>query len=64
MEVFKNKKNLRGKKIVITESLTKMRYQLLQKAKTKFDGNVWSSEGRIFTIVSNKLKLITYDDLN
>ena len=63
IEVFKNKKNLKGKGYVITESLTKLRYQLLQRAKTKFgDRNVWTTEGRIFTKINNKLTPIESDD--
>ena len=66
MEVFKNKRNLKGKQIVITESLTKFRYQLLQKAKSKYGvKNVWTTEGHIFTKINNKLKTIISDvDLN
>ena len=44
MEVFRNKKKLKGKPISITESLTKSRYELLQKAKGKFGKeNCWNS---------------------
>ena len=60
MEVFRNKKNLKGKNILITESLTNFRYELFQKAKSKFGiRNVWTSEGRIFTKVDNNLRLIS-----
>ena len=62
MEVFYNKKNLRGNKAVITESLTAMRLELLNKAKTKYGyRNVWTSEGRIFTKCDNKLIHISSD---
>ena len=65
MEVYRNKKELKGKNIVITESLTKIRYQLLLKAKSKYGvRNVWTTEGRIFTKVGNKLKQISsFDDV-
>ena len=48
-EVFSNKKNLKGKKFVITESLTAYRLDLLQKMKDKYGvKNTWTSEGRLF----------------
>jgi len=60
-EGFYNKK--KGKKIVITESLTNRRYNLLQKAKTKFGiKNVWTNEGRILTKTNNKIKEISSED--
>ena len=62
MEVFQNKKKLKGKKYSITESLTSMRLELLNKAKAKFGfRNVWTSEGRIFTKKDDRLILITSD---
>ena len=46
--VFDLKKKLKGKKIYITESLTKQRYELLNKCKETFGQfNVWSIDGRI-----------------
>ena len=63
MEVFRSKKELRGEKLVITESLTAMRYDLLQKAKAKFgERNVWTSEGKIMTKCENKLLIFTSID--
>ena len=59
MEVFKNKKNLKGKDIVITESLTSLRYNLYQQTKTKYGvKQTWTSEGRIFVKVDNIVKHI------
>ena len=50
MEVYRNKKRLKGKDFVITESLTSARYDLDQKAKNKFVvKNTWTSEGEILT---------------
>ena len=47
-QVFDRKKALKGKKIVITENLTKLRYSLLNKCKDHFGKeNVWSFDGRI-----------------
>ena len=47
-QVFDKKKALKGKKIVITENLTKSRYTLLQKCKDFFEKeNVWTYDGRI-----------------
>ena len=63
MEVFRNKKNLKGKGITITESLTKIRFALLQKAKEKYGVNsVWTSEGRILTKIDGKIVLKTSED--
>lgn len=47
-KVFRNKKRLKGKKISITESLTKTRMAKLNEAREKFGfRNVWTSDGRI-----------------
>ena len=55
-EVFKAKKALKGKKIVITESLTSSRLQLLEAAKQKFGKfNVWTNEGRVLRKVNNQI---------
>ena len=63
IEVYRNKKNLKGKGVTITESLTKLRYGLLLKAKAKYGMNsVWSSEGKIFTKIDDKITLITFED--
>ena len=59
MEVYRNKKRLKGKDFVITESLTSARYDLYQKAKNKFGvKNTWTSKGRIFTKIDNIVKHI------
>ena len=59
MEVFRNKKNLKRKGIIITESLTKMRYGLLKKAKEKYGvDSVWTSEGRILHKIDNRIMVI------
>ena len=66
IEVYKNKKNLKGKKIVVTESLTTVRLDLLSKAKDKFGfKNVWTSEGRIFARSDdgNFVNITSEDDL-
>ena len=60
MEVFSSKKNLKGSDIVLTESLTPYRYELLQKAKEKYGvKTTWTSEGRIFTKSNGVLRLIS-----
>ena len=60
MEVFYNKKNLKNTSFTVTESLTRLRYELLQRAKEKFGyKEVWTSEGKIFTKINNKLTLIS-----
>ena len=55
LEVYGAKKSLKGKKIVLTENLTKRRYDLYQKAVKKIGfGKVWTSEGRIMTLLSGR----------
>lgn len=47
-KVFKKKKNLKGKRVSITESLTKRRMAELKEAREKFSfENVWTSDGKI-----------------
>ena len=47
-KVFRNKKRLKGKKVSITESLTKTRMAKLNEARDIFGfKNVWTSDGRI-----------------
>ena len=65
-EVYGAKKNLKGKKLVITENLTKFRYELYQKAVKKLGfGKVWTNQGRILTIRSgNYFEILNDSDLN
>lgn len=54
--IFRNKKQLKNSKIVITEDLTKIRSQLLMEVSSKFGRkNVWSMYGNIFTKDGNNL---------
>ena len=49
--VFDNKKKLRGSKTVVTESLTKSRYALLQKCQVTYGReNCWTYDGRIYCV--------------
>ena len=49
--VYDNKKKLKGKKTVITESLTKNRYALLQQCIQSYGkNNVWTYDGRIYCV--------------
>ena len=58
-EVYKSKKKLKSKNYVITESLTKTRYDIYNNAKTKYGNkSVWTNEGRIFAKLKNS-KIIT-----
>ena len=65
MEIYKAKKNLKGKPYTLTENLTKHRYQLYRKAVTVFGiKSVWSNEGRIFTNINGKyINIRTEQDL-
>ena len=54
-KVYMAKKALKGTKIVITENLTKLRYDLYQAAKTKYGmKNCWTNEGRLHAKVNNR----------
>ena len=54
MQIFQNKRKLKGQKESISENLTALRYGTLKAAKEKFgNGNVWSSHGRIITKIGN-----------
>ena len=65
VDVFKNKRNLKGTNASITESLTKRKLDLLKKAEGKFGrGKVLSYEGFIKTIVNDQYVTInSVDDL-
>ena len=60
--IFKNKKEMKGKSISVTEGLTKKRMQALKKAREDHGfENEWSSEGKIFykdVSVGNKIKVL------
>lgn len=63
--VYRNKSKLKGTGIFIVEDLTKENFNLLNICKTKFGfKNVWTSDGRIFARVDNKIQRIrSMDDL-
>ena len=47
-KIFDSKKNLKGKKIAITESLTVTRIKKLNEARERYNfNNVWTSDGKI-----------------
>ena len=54
--VYKNKKKLKGKRFLITESLTENRVKVLKVTQTKYGmTNVWTSDERTFYKVNNKV---------
>ena len=58
-EVYRKKRLLKGTKMTITESLTKRRLQLSEKARSEFKQcPVWSWKGEIFVFHNNKKMLI------
>ena len=57
--VFFNKKKLKGKRVTITELLTKPKHELFKKCAAVFKNNCWTSNGRIFVISDNKKTLIS-----
>ena len=59
VQVYRKKRLLKGTKMIITESLTKRRLQLLEKARLEFKQcPVWSWKGEIFVFHNNKKKVI------
>ena len=61
--VFDVKKNLKGKKITITESLTKQRYALFKKCIEAYGyNNVWTFDGRINCIKADDTKIVVTTD--
>ena len=57
-EIFMNKKKLKGKRLLITESLTSSRMQSLGDAQRKYEvKNVWTSDGRVMVKENNKVFL-------
>ena len=62
LEVYRKKKRLKGSTIVVTENLTSLRLSLYKKAITVLgSNNVWTSEGKIFTKINNKLTEIDHN---
>ena len=57
--VYSQKKMMKGKRMIITESLTKRRLQLLDAAREVFGWkSVWSFHGDIFTFAAGKKQVI------
>ena len=53
-----NKRKLKGKRLLITESLTSSRMQLLGDAQRKYGvRNVWTSDGRVMVEENDKIFL-------
>ena len=54
--IYKNKRVLKGKNLLITESLTNRRVKALKDAQAEFGtSNVWTSDGRIFYKNENRV---------
>lgn len=61
--VYFNKKKLKGSNIMVTEELTKSRYELLLFAKEKLGrSNTWTIEGQIYSWVNEKKCLIKCEE--
>ena len=57
--VYSRKRLLKGKRMVITESLTKRRLQLLNEAREVFDWkSVWSFHGDIYAFAAGRKQVI------
>ena len=55
-KIYSNKKKLKGKNVLITESLTSRRYNFLKEAQEKYGvKNVWTSDGRILFKQNNRI---------
>ena len=65
-QVFYNKKQLKGKRLLITENLTKKRYELFKSAAEKLGvRNVWTSDGRVMTKINDQfINIQDLDHLN
>ena len=63
--MFDLKKNLKGSKTVITESLTKSRYELFQQCRDTYGKeNTWTYDGRIYVSQdTNKFCVMSAEDL-
>ena len=56
--IFSQKKLLKGKQMIITESLTKRRLQLLEAARDVFGWrSVWSFNGNVYSFAGGKNRL-------
>lgn len=64
--IMKNKKNLKGTKVIITEDLTKRRYEVLKQAQQKLGRkNCWSRDGALYVKKKNQIvKVKTQEDIN
>ena len=59
-KVYRNKKNLKGKNVFVTENLTKLRMGLQKQAFDDYGKeNVWSIEGRIYARDKNNDKVVS-----
>ena len=57
-EIVMNKRKLKGKLLLITESLTSSRMQSLDDAQRKYGvRNVWTYDGRVMVKENNKVFL-------
>ena len=65
-DIWKAKRNLKGTKILVTESLTPARQALLKEVKERLDPRqVWTADGKIMAKVGNrKLVIVHKEDLN
>ena len=55
-KIYSNKKKLKGKNFLITESLMFRRYHLLKEAQGKYGvNNIWTSDGRILFKQNNRI---------
>ena len=60
---FDNKKKLKGRKLGITESLTRTRYMLLQKCfETYGKENCWTLDGRIYIVQDGHKFCVTSEE--
>ena len=61
--MFDSKKKLKGKPILITESLTKSRYTLLKTCCEKYGREkCWTYDGRIFFVNGTDKVCVTHED--
>ena len=60
-EVYAKKRALKGKGMVITESLTRRRLQLVEAAREAFAwSSVWTFKGDVYSLVKGKKQMIRH----
>lgn len=57
-KIFMSKKQLKGKKLLITESLSRAKADLWAKVRAVFKKECWTGDGRLFVKIGEQVKVI------